>query len=63
MWDEIAYFILEQSLGMDKWFHLTFHNACNYLSMLGLKLIHVNKGTCHCGAAMHQSVNALFTKL
>ena len=31
------------SLGMDKWFHLTLHDLCNYLSMLWLKLIHVNK--------------------
>ena len=26
---------------MDKWFHLTHYNGCNYLSMLGLKLIEV----------------------
>ena len=25
------------SLGMDKWFHPTLYNECNYLSMLGLK--------------------------
>ena len=31
------------SLGMDKWFHPTFYNECNYLSMLGLKLNHVSK--------------------
>ena len=31
------------SLGMDKWFLLTFYNGCDYLSMLGLKLIHVRK--------------------
>ena len=30
------------SLGMDKKFHLTLYNGCNYLSMLGLKLIHVS---------------------
>ena len=30
-------------LQMDKQFHLTHHNKCNYLSMLGLKLIHVCK--------------------
>ena len=31
------------SLGMDKWFHPTLYNGCDYLSMLGLKLIHVSK--------------------
>ena len=31
------------SLGMDKSFHPTCYNGCNYLSMLGLKLIHVSK--------------------
>ena len=31
------------SLGMDKLFHPTLYNACNNLSMLVLKLIHVNK--------------------
>ena len=30
-------------LGRDKLFHPTLYWACNYLSMLGLKLIHVNK--------------------
>ena len=29
--------------GMDKWFHPTFHNGCDYLSMLVLKLINVGK--------------------
>ena len=28
---------------MDKWFHLTLYNGCNYISMLGLKLNHVSK--------------------
>ena len=28
---------------MDKWFHPTINSACNYLSMLRLKLIHVSK--------------------
>ena len=28
---------------MDKWFHPTLYNGCNYLSMLGLKLNHVSK--------------------
>ena len=31
------------SLGMDKRFHLTLYWACDYLSMLGFRLIHVNK--------------------
>ena len=31
------------SLGMDKSFHPTVHNGCNYLSILGLKLNHVSK--------------------
>ena len=30
-------------LGMDKYFHRTHHNARNYLSVSGLKLIHVSK--------------------
>ena len=31
------------SLGMDKWFHHTFYNGCNYWPIMGLKLIHVSK--------------------
>ena len=31
------------SLGMDKYFHPTLYWACDYLSMLGLKLNHVSK--------------------
>ena len=31
------------SLGMDKLFHPTLYSACDYLSMLRLKLIHVNE--------------------
>ena len=31
------------SLGMDKLFHPTHYNGCNYLSMLGLKSNHVSK--------------------
>ena len=31
------------SLGMDKLFHPTLYNECNYLSMLGLKLNQVSK--------------------
>ena len=41
VWDEITYPFLNfrWSLGMDKWFHTTLYNGCNYLSMLGLKLM------------------------
>ena len=31
------------SLGMDRLFHPTHYNGCNYLSMLGFKLNHVSK--------------------
>ena len=31
------------SLGMDAWFHPTHYKRCDYLSMLGLKLIHISK--------------------
>ena len=31
------------SLGLHKYFYPTFYNGCNYLSMLGLKLISVGK--------------------
>ena len=30
------------SLGIEKWFYSTFHDSCNYLSMLRLKLIRVS---------------------
>ena len=51
MWDEMTYpfpnfnggRFHRWSLGMDKSFHPTHYNGCNYLSMLGLKLIHVSK--------------------
>ena len=48
VWDEIVpqiQWLHCLSLGMDKWFYPTLHNGCNYLSMLGLKLIHVSKHT------------------
>ena len=32
------------NFGMVKWFHPTHYLACDYLSMLVLKLIHVNDG-------------------
>ena len=31
------------SLGMDALFNPTLYDSCNYFSMLGLKLIHVDK--------------------
>ena len=49
VWDVITYPILKQqrlhrwSLGMNTWFHPTFYNGCNYLSVLELKLNHVSK--------------------
>ena len=49
MWDEISYpfpkfqWLHHQNLGMDKKFHPILYNGCNYISMLGLKLIHVSK--------------------
>ena len=43
-WDEIAYpFLNFNGLGMDKYFHPICFWPCNYLSMLGLKLIHVSR--------------------
>ena len=43
IWDEITYpFPNFNSCTVDKWFHFTLYNGCNYLFMLGLKLIHVN---------------------
>ena len=46
VWDEITcpFPIFNYwSLGMDKLFHPTFNWACDYVSMLVLKLIHVSK--------------------
>ena len=47
VWDEITcpFPNFNWSLGMDKWFHPTLYNGCNYSSMLRwLKLIHVRGG-------------------
>ena len=43
--DEITYSFpnFNGSLGIDKWFHTILYDGCNYLSMLGLKSIHVSK--------------------
>ena len=49
VWDEIIHPFTNFNsfncwcLGMDKYFHLTIHWTCNYLTNLGLKLIHVSK--------------------
>ena len=37
---------------MDKYFHLELYLACDYLSMLELNLIHVNKG----GVYVHERI-------
>ena len=46
-WNDLSIPQLQQcnswSLGIDKKFHPTLYWACDYLSMLGLKLIHVSK--------------------
>ena len=39
LWGEITFWEVI-SLGIDKYFPPTLHNGCNYLAMLGLKLIH-----------------------
>ena len=49
VWDEITYpFPKHQQcnrwgVGMDKYFHYKLYQACDYLSMLGLKLNYVSK--------------------
>ena len=49
VWDELTYIQPQTStlhcwnLGMGKQFHPTLYNAYNYLSMVGLKLIHFSK--------------------
>ena len=47
MWDEITYPFLNFNVctvEVYEWMsNFTLHNGCNYLSMLGLKLIHVSK--------------------
>ena len=43
VWDEITYPFLNFNVTMDKKFHPTLYRACDYLSMLGLKLNHVSK--------------------
>ena len=46
------------SLGMDKYFHPTLNRACDYLSMLGLKLNYDNnRGPTHC--VYHNGVGQL----
>ena len=44
VWDEITDpFLNFNGLGMDTLFLPILHDGCNYLSMLGLKLVHINK--------------------
>ena len=46
--------------GMNKQFHPIFYNGCNYLSMLGIMLIHVGKrGPCRPVSNYPASVNPL----
>ena len=58
MWDEITYpFPNFNGATVDVWewdkqFHFTLYNICNYLSMLGLKLIHVSQRDPRTSAAM-----------
>ena len=50
VWDEITYPFPNFNgatidvLGMNKLFHPTIYNGCDYISTLGLKLIYVSKG-------------------
>ena len=37
---------------MDKLFHPTLYNGCDYVSMLGSKLIHVSKGGNWCDLSL-----------
>ena len=42
--DEITYLFLNfNSCTVDKWFHLTLYNGCNYLFMMDLQLNHVSE--------------------
>ena len=50
----------------DKYFHPTLDNGCNYVSMLGLKLIHISKdglGTSRVGLSSNVTLNNAFVKL
>ena len=53
------------SLGMDKLFHPTLYWACNYLSMLGLKLNHVSKRhpRTHPSGSPNATILGLFSSL
>ena len=51
------------SLGKEKIFHLTLCNRCNYLSMQGLKLIHVSKRDSWCVFFLHTPHNSFSTVL
>ena len=45
VWTEITHAFTIWCLRIDKWFHLTLYDRFNYLSMPGLKLIMLVKGT------------------
>ena len=65
LWGEITFPFLNfkcnrWSLGMDKQFHPTFYNGCNYLSMLGLRLYHVSERG---PMSLVQAVNSFFIQL
>ena len=57
VYDEVIYppqtsTVVRWSLGSDKLFHPTLYNGCNNLSMLGLKLIHID--TCFPKVYLHE---------
>ena len=62
IWDENTYPFLNfkglhsWSLGMDKQFRPILYNGCYYLSMLGLKLIHVSKSATDVSKVILESI-------
>ena len=72
VWDEITYpfsnfqWLHHWSLDMDKQFHPTHYNGCNYLSMPGFKLYHVSKrgpGSRWVKAALADHIHIAWCKL
>ena len=65
VWDETSYLIPNFNgctvflfsyflgVGMENWFHIIFHNGCNYLSMLQWRLIHGSKDGPASGKWLH----------
>ena len=49
------------SLGLDKQFHPTLYNGCNYLSMVGLKIKHVSKMGVQAPGSLHFHQGKLMT--